>query len=272
MLGGFSTGQFYLGQSPSVAGESVSTESITKSITYTIVDQAAIAKDLTYLIATNVAVSKQLQYTVSRSQSAIEKSLTYKTTSDTSIAKTLKYAIARDVSVSKQLTYAIFVGASSIQKSMRYALVLADNVIQKSLQYLGQNRIYEKSSETTLPNNITTLTQYDSTDYANALDDDDQYADISDDNGFLIHQFRNLAGSRQVLPLSWIGKSTLAPSISTVYLQIYNVSTDEWETVDSDNTTAANTEFTLSATITSDADNYKDNNLWIVCRVYQEIG
>ena len=65
-------------------------------------------------------------------------------------------------------------------------------------------------------------------------------------------------------------QSDLAPTTSTVYLQVYNRTLEEWETVDSDNTTAANTDFTLTGTRTIGLSDYYDANHWIACRVYQE--
>jgi hypothetical protein len=56
--------------------------------------------------------------------------------------------------------------------------------------------------------------------------------------------------------------------ISTIYLQIFNRDTPTWETVDSDNSSAADTDFILTANI-PDLTNYKDANGVIVCRIYQ---
>lgn len=85
---------------------------------------------------------------------------------------------------------------------------------------------------------------------------------------FAIHQFKDYVGTAVSVNLEWEGQSDLAPTSSTIYLQIYNYDTPEWETVDSDNTTAADTDFSLSGNI-ADLTNYKDNNT-ITCRVYQE--
>ena len=68
---------------------------------------------------------------------------------------------------------------------------------------------------------------------------------------------------------TWIGRTTLAPSSSTVYLQVYNRTSGLWETVDSDNTTAADTKFTLTAVISHGLSNYFDINNFIAFRVYQ---
>ena len=64
-------------------------------------------------------------------------------------------------------------------------------------------------------------------------------------------------------------KSSLAPSESTAYLQIYNQNTSVWETIDTDNTIAADTEFYLEAYV-GDLTNYKDGSDVISIRIYQQ--
>lgn len=82
----------------------------------------------------------------------------------------------------------------------------------------------------------------------------------------MVHQFKNFVSVPSGV-LHWEGQSTLAPSASTVYLQIYNQNTDAWETVDTDNTTADGVNFTLSAFI-ADFTDYKVGGV-VSCRVYQ---
>lgn len=76
--------------------------------------------------------------------------------------------------------------------------------------------------------------------------------------------------SNDVIITNWKGKTNLAPSQSTVYLQIYNRNSDSWETLDSDDTTGSDTEFSLSGTQSSNLSDYYDASNWVACRVYQE--
>lgn len=117
-------------------------------------------------------------------------------------------------------------------------------------------------------------------DLENAYSEQD-YTDVSSNNNvrveqtatseYAIHQFKDYAGTVTSCTLLWEGQSDLAPSSSAVYLQIYNRNTSEWETIDSDNATAADTDFKLTANI-ADLTNYKDGNTLISCRVYQDGG
>jgi len=86
----------------------------------------------------------------------------------------------------------------------------------------------------------------------------------------MIHQFRNFVGERTSWAVEWYGISDLAPSASVVKLQIYNTEDGEWNDVDEDNETGADTYFTLSGSITGDADHYKDAQNVITYRVYQQ--
>jgi len=82
--------------------------------------------------------------------------------------------------------------------------------------------------------------------------------------------FKNKHTGQATINVTWNGQSDLAPSESTIYLQIYNRITPGWETLDSDNATAADTDFDLEGQVTVDLANYFDVDNWIACRVYQE--
>ena len=105
------------------------------------------------------------------------------------------------------------------------------------------------------------------------------YDDVSSNNevrvdqtGFLqymVHQFKDYVGTSVSCTLEWEGQSTLAPSSSIVKLQIYNLDTTTWDDVDTDNTTGADTDFTLTNAVDI-SEHYKDASNVITCRVYQE--
>ena len=85
----------------------------------------------------------------------------------------------------------------------------------------------------------------------------------------MIHQFKNFLGTGGAATLEWEGQTSLAPSSSTVYLQIYNRNSAEWDTVDSDNSSPVDTDFILTVDI-GDLTDYKDGSNVVSCRVYQE--
>ena len=65
-------------------------------------------------------------------------------------------------------------------------------------------------------------------------------------------------------------RSNRAPLYSPIYLQIYNKTSLTWETININNSEIANTDFYLTGTITSNLNNYFDDDYWISYRIYQE--
>ena len=98
--------------------------------------------------------------------------------------------------------------------------------------------------------------------------DDANYVDQKAYNEYTLHQFKNYVGAVNSATLEFKGKSNTAPSVATVYLQIYNINTSTWDTLTSNNVTAANTEFTFYVYVPS-FTNYKNVDNVITCRVYQ---
>lgn len=108
------------------------------------------------------------------------------------------------------------------------------------------------------------------------------YDDVSTENNVYVTQcatdeyteflFKNKhVNSTDGFTTTWKGKTDLAPSDSTVYLQVFNRISGLWETKDSDNTTAANTDFTLTGTVDAGVSDYYDAGNWVAWRVYQEV-
>lgn len=128
---------------------------------------------------------------------------------------------------------------------------------------------YTRGDYAALPTDDADLeTAYSVGDVTNVATKDDVRVDQSGTSQYMIHEFKDYTGENTRCTLEWEGMTTLAPSASTVYLQIYNRNTTSWETVDSDNTSLADVDFILTATI-ADLTNYKDGNTLIACRVYQ---
>jgi hypothetical protein len=100
--------------------------------------------------------------------------------------------------------------------------------------------------------------------------DDDNFVDQGATDEFAVFLFKDKNTEQDTINVSWIGKSTLAPSTSIVKLQIYNRNSTTWEDLDSDNATAADTEFTLTGTKSASLGDYFDASFWIACRIWQE--
>jgi len=129
---------------------------------------------------------------------------------------------------------------------------------------------YTKGDEASLPTGILNLeNSYTEQEVSDVATSDDVRVSQDATGKFAIHQFKNYVVDSVGCTLTCELQSNVAPTISTVYLQIFNRNTPAWETVDTDNTSSENTDITLTAEI-ADTTNYVDASKVIVCRVYQE--
>ncbi len=134
--------------------------------------------------------------------------------------------------------------------------------------------IYSRENSDTLGTDDTLLsTVFIEQDYTDVADDDDTNVDLLGTEQYNIFLFKvhNENNTEEPFVITWKGLSTLASSDSDILLQIYNRTTDEWETIDTESSANANTEFTLSAGISTSLSDYYDNDYLISCRVYQEV-
>jgi hypothetical protein len=133
--------------------------------------------------------------------------------------------------------------------------------------YTMENASDLESDDTVLSTNFTEQN------YTDVATDDNNFVDLEGVNEyskFLFKEYNDNA-SAEVFTVTWKGKSSKAPSGATVYLQVYNRNTSEWENLDTESSASANTEFQLSGSVSSDVANYYDANYLISCRVYQEV-
>jgi len=133
---------------------------------------------------------------------------------------------------------------------------------------------------------VTRLTNYtyedeatlgtDDTDLASTITtsdvdtDDNIYHDVAaTSNAVALFKYTN-SNSTDDITITCKLKTDIAPSSSTVYLQIYNHNSASWETLDSDSTTAINTEFTLTGSQTTNLSFYYASNV-VSARIYQVV-
>jgi hypothetical protein len=107
-------------------------------------------------------------------------------------------------------------------------------------------------------------------DYIDVDTENDIYVGQTFASEYSVFLFKEQHGNNIAFPtVTWKGRSNIAPSSSIVYLQVYNRTSATWETLNSDNATAADTKFTLTGTITGTLSDYYDNNRWVSYRIYQ---
>lgn len=128
---------------------------------------------------------------------------------------------------------------------------------------------YTRGDYVSLPTTGASLeTAYSAQDYLDVDTKNNVRVAQTGTNQFMIHEFKDYVGANTACTVECELQTTQNPATSTVYLQIYNLNTTTWDTIDSDNSSAIDTDFILTASV-ADLTNYKDGEV-ITCRVYQD--
>lgn len=130
--------------------------------------------------------------------------------------------------------------------------------------------VYTRTTTATLPTTNADLdTPYQAADYGTVAADDSTYVTQNGSN-YLLQEFDYEASSNtQAVTITWNGNVSTAASTATVYLQIWNNTTGLWETLASNSTAAANTDFTLSGIRNTSISSYYAAGNIVTARVYQ---
>lgn len=119
------------------------------------------------------------------------------------------------------------------------------------------------------PKTNANLTTFNATNYANVLDDDGDYF-IEYGSKYVIQQFkRKWTNNTDAPSVNWRGRTTESTLTAPILLQVYNQNTASWETLRRVANVPADTDFTISATVTGTLANYYDSTLTVSFRVYQ---
>lgn len=103
--------------------------------------------------------------------------------------------------------------------------------------------------------------------------DDGSRVPVTGDQAYLAHEFKRINNTNKDSATITVNlQTTLDPTTQTVYLQVWNNTTELWETIDSDSTSLVNTDFDLTYTISSNQTDYYDSEYTITYRVYQATG
>ena len=134
------------------------------------------------------------------------------------------------------------------------------------------DQAYTRANKASLPTNADPLdTTYSTQDKSDVQFDDATRVAVSGFNNLIhLYKYRH-TNNTDPINLTWNGQASIAPTSKTVKLQIYNFVTPGWEDVQTNSAAAANTDFTLTGTITTDLSEYYDDNNYVYARVYQDV-
>lgn len=138
-------------------------------------------------------------------------------------------------------------------------------------------RRFSKEAVTATPAATSQLAYFfDAVDYASGTTDDGAYATIASPAAThtpMMRFSRRAATTSDQIDVDWNGKSSVAPTGATVFLDVYRFgATNAWVNQASNNTAAADTEFTLSGSISTNLSEYYEadgSNFWTHWRVRQ---
>lgn len=135
------------------------------------------------------------------------------------------------------------------------------------------NTIYSRGTYTTLPTDNSVLATTYTSGEVTTVQTPGNATDITlnSTNAFGVHEFATFTGNTtDPISLTWIGKTSLAATpTKPVRLQIYNNNSSAWETLSSNTSVAANTQFTLTGSQATNVSYYFDSRGFGWVRVYQ---
>jgi len=193
------------------------------------------------------------------------------------ISKIVTNTISSSSRLSKQFTNSqisnslvIWLRSLSQDSASRISSLIVDT--QSALARIRSNLSYTSGDYSSLPSSSDDLYySFSGADMNAVAAQDGLFFGQSGSSGHSVQQFKKYHNfPTAVITASWAGKTTVATTEKTCYLQIFNYNTESWETVDSNNSTAKNTYFELSGSpSTSDNSQYYDSDGFVAVRVYQ---
>ena len=113
-------------------------------------------------------------------------------------------------------------------------------------------------------------THFTAQDYLDVASVDSIYVAQGSSDKYAVELFKRRYASQTDFIGTWTGKTTRSPSLSPVYLMIFNRTTRLWEILAVNSTYGTNVNFTLSGYIEDNLSDYFDASNWVAFMVYQK--
>lgn len=102
------------------------------------------------------------------------------------------------------------------------------------------------------------------------VDDGDYFVEFGSE--YIIQEYkRKWINNTDNIAFTWAGRSTESTVTSPLLIQIYNVNSATWETLAQENRIAADTDFTLQVSKTTNVGNYYASDNTVTFRAYQQV-
>lgn len=162
---------------------------------------------------------------------------------------------------------------TTLTKNTQYAVKTTPAAKTEPLKYRLTTLDFSRQAQSTLPSTASDLsTTYSGAETSEVYNDSGTYVTIGGATAsYAVHQFKSdLQDNTHPIVVKWIGQSSVAASLSAMYLQIFNNNSGAWETLASNTTSAANTDVTLEGVQSSNLSYYYGTNNQVAVRVYQQ--
>jgi len=101
-----------------------------------------------------------------------------------------------------------------------------------------------------------------------SVDDGDYFIEYGSEYVIAEYKYQHKNNTDNI-QITWHGRSTLASTVSSILLQIYDNVLGGWVTIASETRVPADKDFEIKATQTTNLSNYYDSANRIVVRIYQ---
>lgn len=269
-----------LSVSTSVSPSSSASSSISLSPSVSVSRSPSLSASLSPSVTPSLSISLSPSSSNSPSQSvssspSVSVSLSPSVTPSQSISPSPSVSVSRSPSVSVSATQ-----SSSPSVSVSPSPSLSQSATQSNSPSVSPSlspspspscgyKLYSRGAYTLPPGGYANLdTLYTEAEEVKVETSNDILVDQEGAGQYMIHQFKTFVSSDIACEVTCELRSTLAPTASTVLLQIYSYLENTWVTIDSNNTASADVDFILTAEVLN-LDYYKDGSNVITCRVYQ---
>ena len=217
-------------------------------------------------ISPSISISRSISPSISISPSvSISKSI--------SPSVSISWSISPSVSISRSISPSVSISRSispsaSISPSVSISRSISPSASESPSPSAGYQE-YTRGDYADLPSNSNNLTvPYSEQDYLDVEEKDEARVSQSTTGQNAIHQFKDFVGSATECNIEWFGQTNVGCNNSTMNLQVYNITSGEWDTVAFDETSVQDLDFSLIKTGLS-LTNYTAPNKTITWRVYQ---
>jgi hypothetical protein len=258
------------GQSSSPSMSQSSSPSRSPSISASV--SPSISQSVSESISPSVSESSSPSPSITPEEGSASRSPSISESISSSISSSASSSISS--SLSESISPSLSESASnSISPSLSESISesVSESISPSESPSVPADKVYSKGIYETMPLNDDDLDiAYTGQEILDVSTKDDTRVGQAAYDQYTVHQYKDDVEEADGVSLEWEGQAHYPPSSSAVYLQIYNRVGGFWQTLDYDNTSAADTDFTLEASING-LTNYKDESNFISCRVFQEL-